>query len=246
MNIGKLAMAMAAGALVASDSAAELSQSEVDRLVDAEVLACVHQEDFEAEEASLRRRGATDAMLSHGYYEAMKRTKDATARSPDAERFQSAMAGFLSVAGEGQLTNLLHIASTATNQHSVADAIYAYHRRDPLSRPLLDWCIGKVGDKGIHALVRSTIWNCFRKTLKESRAPLALKAQILKAARNGLSADPATVFAADRILEENDPAYVRSALRRRALQRMFETDAVSDNDALRRYFDVKIKEMDAR
>lgn len=244
MNSGRIAMAMAAGALVAS--AAELSQAEVDRLVDEEVMSCVHQEDFEAEEAALRRLGATDAMLAHGYCEVMKRTKDAPVRSLGSERFQAAMAGFLSVAVEGQLTNLLHIASTATNQHSVADAIYACHRREPLSRPLLDWCISLVGDKETHELVRSTVWNCLRKTLKGGNAPLALKARILKAARDGLSADPSTVFAADRILEENDPAYGRSALRRRALQRVSETDAVTNNNAMRQYFETKIKEMDAR
>lgn len=246
MNIGILAIAMAAGTAAASTPAAELSQAEVDRLVDAEVLACVHQEDFEAEEASLRRRGATDAMLAHGYCEVMKRTKDAPLRSPGAERFQAAMSGFVSVAEEGQLTNLLNIASIATNQHSVADAISAYHRREPLSLPLLDWCIVRVGDAGVHELVKSTIWNCLRRTLKDGHAPLALKARILEAARNGLSADPPTVFAADRILEDNDPAYGRSALRRRALQRMSETNAIPENDAMRRYFDDKLKEMDAR
>lgn len=226
MNIGILAVAMAAGTAAASDSAAVLSQAEVDRLVDAKALACVHQEDFEAEESSLRRRGATYAMLAHGYCEVMKRTKDAPLRTPYAERFQASMAGFMSVAVDGQLTNLLSIASTATNQHSVADAIAAYHRRDPLSLPLLDWCIGRVGDAGVHELVKSTIWNCLRRTLKDRHAQLTLKARILEAARKGLSADPSTVFAADRILEENDPAYGRSTLRRRALQRMFETDAV--------------------
>ena len=246
MNIGRHAIAMVAGALAASASVAGISQAEVDRLVDVKVLACVHQEDFDAEEDSLRRQGATDEMLAHGYCEALKRTKDAPMRSPDAEKFQAAMAGFVSVARECQLTNLLHIASTATNQHSVSDAIASYHRREPMSRPLMDWCLSRVGDTNVHEMVRSTIWNCFRKTLKTGRAPLAVKVRILGAARSGLSADPFTVFAADRILEENDPTYGRSALRRRTLQRMSETKDVFGNDAMRQYLDTKLKELDAR
>lgn len=246
MNMGRHAVVVAAGALAASASMAGLSQAEVDRLVDVKVLACVHQEDFDAEESSLRRQGVTDAMLAHGYCEVLNRTKNAPMQSPDAEKFQAAMDGFVSVAGEGQLTNLLHIASTAMNQHSVSDAIASYHRRDPVSRPLMDWCISRVGDTNAHEQVRSTIWNCFRKTLKAGRAPLAMKVRILGAAKSGLSADPFTVFAADRILEENDPSYGRSALRRRVLQRMSGAKVVSENDAMRQYFDTKLKELDAQ
>lgn len=138
MKIVMVAVLVSAMALASGVPSATLSQDEVDRLVDSEVLSCIHQEDFEDAEAALRRRGATDAMLAHGYFAAMDKTKDAPIGSLSAEKFQGAVHGFATVAPEGQLTNLLRIATAATNQHSVADAILAYHRRDPQSRELLE------------------------------------------------------------------------------------------------------------
>ena len=164
-------------------SAAPLSQEEVDRLVEAEVLPCVHQEDFEDAQSALRERGATDAMLAHGYCASLDKTKNAPVGSSDAERFHGALHGFAAVASECQLTNLLRIATAATNQHSVADAVLAYHRRDPLSRELMDWCVAAACADDGREWVKATAWNCIRKTIQNDKTPPALKVRLLEAAR---------------------------------------------------------------
>ena len=225
-----------------SASSAPLSQEEVDRLVEADILVCLHEEDFEDAQAALRERGATDAMLAHGYCAALDKTKDAPVGSSDAERFQGALHGFAAVASECQLTNLLRIATTATNQHSVADAVLAYHRRDPLSRELMDWCVAAACADDGREWVKATAWNCIRKTIQNDKTPPALKVRLLEAARRGLLSDVKSVFAADRILEENDSAYARSALRKRALRRISEMVDFPETGAVRRYFDAKMKE----
>lgn len=246
MSMTGFAIFLSAGLLAPLVPVAPLSQEEVDRLVDSDVLACLHQEDFDDAQAALRVRGATDAMLAHGYYVALDKTKDAPVGSPAAERFQGALHGFAAVASACQLTNLLLVATSATNQHSVADAVLACHRRDPLSRELLDWCMDRACADNGQELVKATVWNCIRNTLKDDRVLPAMRVRLLETARKGLLSDIRSVFAADRILEENDSAYAQSALRKMALRRVADMEGLSSDGAMRSYFDAKTKAVNAR
>ena len=118
-----------------------LTQEEVDRIVDNEIIMCEHEEDADAIEKSLKERGATDEMLAHGYYFVMEKTKNAEKGSLDSEKFHSAAFGFANVASGPMLTNLLTVAKASTNDLDVSDAILAYHGREPGSRSLLRWCM---------------------------------------------------------------------------------------------------------
>ena len=140
---GRFYWAIATIGFVAASTAAfgALTQAEVDRIVDNEILMCEHEEDAEAIEKSLKERGATDEMLAHGYYFVMEKTQNAEKGSLDSEKFHSAVFGFANVASGPMLTNLLAVAKASTNDLDVSDAILAYHGREPGSRSLMRWCM---------------------------------------------------------------------------------------------------------
>ena len=91
---GRFYWAIATIGFVAASTTAfgALTQEEVDRIVDNEIIMCEHEEDADAIEKSLKERGATDEMLAHGYYFVMEKTKNAEKGSLDSEKFHSAAA----------------------------------------------------------------------------------------------------------------------------------------------------------
>lgn len=213
-----------------------VSQEEVLRIVDAQILQCEHDEDATLMEADLRRRGATDDMLAHGYSTVMFKTKDAPKNSVDSAKFQSAVCGFSRIAGIGQLTNLLQIASSTTVDVNSSLAIRCMHLRAPFSRPLLHWCITE-SCKTNSPEVTSAIWTCLDKTLKVANLPEDIRHDILKCARKGIGGSPLSAFAADRILAEHEPTYRNSALRRQVASRIVALKGVPMTDVVRRHFE---------
>ena len=97
---GRFYWAIATIGFVAASTTAfgALTQAEVDRIVDNEIIMCEHEEDAAAIEKSLKERGATGEMLAHGYYFVMEKTKNAEKGSLDSEKFHSAAFGFANVA----------------------------------------------------------------------------------------------------------------------------------------------------
>ena len=197
-----------------------LSQDDVDRIVDTEILMYEHDEDFQAAEKSLVDKGVTRAMLAHGYYSAMVKTMNAERGSLEAEKFHSAVFGYVESADETQLTNLLTIASSTTNERSVSKAIYSFHARSPLSRPLIQWCVKKLESEDCQKSVRYDIMACMEKSMKQPNVPLELKAKVLSCARKVVLTDPLSAFVADRILSSHEEGYATSDLRKRAAHRI--------------------------
>ena len=223
---------------VAASTAAfgEISQAEVDRIVDSEILMCEHEEDAGAIEKSLKERGATDEMLAHSYYFVMAKTQNAERGSLNSEKFHSAVFGFANVASGPMLTNLLNVAKVSTNDLDVSDAILAYHGREPSSRFLMRWCITEAS-KTNSSEVTSAIWTCLDKTMKEANPPEDLRRDILECARKGLGGSPLSAFAADRILAVHEPTYRNSALRKQVAARIIATKGIPMTDVVRRHFE---------
>lgn len=214
-----------------------LSQDEVDRIVDTELLMYEHDEDFQSAEKSLIANGVTKAMLAHGYYSAMVKTMNADRRSLDAEKFHAAVFGYVGSADETQLTNLLTIASATTNEISVSKAICSFHARSPLSRPLIQWCVKKLASEDCRKRVRYDIMSCLEKSMKQPDVPPEFKTNILSCARKVVLTDPLSAFVADRILNNHDDGYATSDLRMRAAHRISTLKDDEMTDVVRRHFD---------
>lgn len=215
-----------------------ISQEDVDRIVDAEILMYEHDEDFQAAEKSLVDKGVTRAMLAHGYYSAMVRTMNAERGSLEAEKFHSAVFGYVQSADETQLTNLLTIASSTTNERSVSKAICSFHARSPLSRPLIQWCVKKLVSEDCQKSVRYDIMACMEKSMKQPNVPLELKAKVLSCARKVVLTEPLSAFVADRILSSHEEGYTTSDLRKRAAHRISTLKDDVMPDVVRRHFEV--------
>ena len=221
-----------------------LTQSEVDHVVDAEILMCEHEEDANAIEKSLRERGATDEMLAHGYYCVVAKTQNAKKGSLDSEKFHSAVFGFANVASGSMLTNLLTVAKSSTNVLDVTDAILAYHGREPGSGPLLRWCIGEASQTDCPRHLRATIWGCLAKSMRMSELPRDIRDDVLRFSRKGVLGDPMSAFEADRILCAHDPQYAKSMLRKQASSRILSLDDGMVPAEVKGYFEALAKEAD--
>ena len=114
---GRFYWAIATIGFVAASTTAfgALTQAEVDRIVDNEILMCEHEEDAAAIEKSLKERGATGEMLAHGYYFVMEKTKNAEKGSLDSEKFHSAAFGFANVASGTMLICLMRLRPLLTS-----------------------------------------------------------------------------------------------------------------------------------
>ena len=219
-----------------------LSQEDVNRIVESELLMYEHDEDFQSAEKALMDGGVTKSMLAHGYYSSMLKTMNGGSGSLDSQKFQSAAYGFRGVATDGQLTNLLQIATFATNGLSAADAIEMYHSRCPLSCDLINWCTNEVVKGSCSGCVKSTIWSCFEKTMAIKGLPTGVRNKILTCAKVSLSRDPQTVFLADKLLVAHDHQYKISLMRRQVMARIAALRNVRMSDVVRRYFEDNSKE----
>ena len=220
-----------------------LTQIEVDRIVDNEILMCEHDEDADAIESVLKGRGATDDMLAHSYYLAMSKTYNAKNGSLDSEKFHSAVFGFANVARGTLLTNLLNVATASTNDLNISDAIMAYHGREPSSRFLLQWCINKASLTNCSTQVHATIWGCLAKSMIMNDLPIDIRDDILRFSRKRLFADPASAFEADRILCVHDPLYAKSLLRKQVASRILLLSDEMVSAAVKHYFKGVSKEV---
>jgi hypothetical protein len=243
---GRFYWAIATIGFVAASTTAfgALTQEEVDRIVDNEIIMCEHEEDADAIEKSLKERGATDEMLAHGYYFVMEKTKNAEKGSLDSVKFHSAAFGFANVASGPMLTNLLTVAKASTNDLDVSDAILAYHGREPGSRSLLRWCMDEASLTNCPKHVHATIWGCLAKSMRMSDLPRDVKGDILRFSRERVLADPMSAFEADRILCVHDPLYAKSALRKQASSRVLSLADGTVSDEVKRYFETLAKEVD--
>ena len=221
-----------------------LTQTEVDRIVDNEILMCEHEEDADAIENSLKERGASDEMLALGFYFVMAKTQNAEKGSLDSEKFHSAMFGFANVASGFMLTNLLNVAKASTNELDVSDAILAYHGREPGSRFLLRWCMDEASQTNCPRHVHATIWGCLAKSMRMSDLPGDVRDDILRFSRKGVLGDPMSVFEADRILCAHDPSYSKSLLRKQIASRILSLGDGKVAAPVKRYFEALGKEVD--
>jgi hypothetical protein len=243
---GRFYWAIATIGFVAASTTAfgALTQEEVDRIVDNEIIMCEHEEDADAIEKSLKERGATDEMLADGYYFVMEKTKNAEKGSLDSEKFHSAAFGFANVASGPMLTNLLTVAKASTNDLDVSDAILAYHGREPGSKSLLQWCMDEASQTNCPKHVHATIWGCLAKSMRMNDLPRDIKGDILRFSRKRVLADPMSAFEADRILCVHDPLYAKSALRKQASSRVLSLADGTVSDEVKRYFETLAKEVD--
>ena len=229
---GKFYWAIAMISFVAASTAAfgALTQVEVDRIVDNEILMCEHEEDADAIEKPLKDRGATDEMLAHGYYFVMEKTKNAEKGSLDSEKFHSAAFGFANVASGPML--------------DVSDAILAYHGREPGSRSLMRWCMDEASLTNCPRHVHATIWECLSKSMRMADLPGDVRDDILRFSRKGVLGDPMTAFEADRILCVHDPLYSKSLLRKQVASRILSLGDGMVAPSVKRYFEAFGKEVD--
>ena len=243
---GKFYWAIATIGFVAASTAAfgALTQAEVDRIVDNEILMCEHEEDADAIEKSLKERGASDEMLAHGYYFVMAKTQNAEKGSLDSEKFHSAVFGFANVASGFMLTNLLNVAKASTNELDVSDAILAYHGREPGSRFLLRWCMDEASQMNCPRHVHATIWSCLAKSMRMSDLTGDVRDDILRFSRKGVLGDPMTAFEADRILCVHDPLYSKSLLRKQVASRILSLGDGKVAAPVKHYFEALGKEVD--
>ena len=243
---GRFYWAIATIGFVAASTTAfgALTQEEVDRIVDNEIIMCEHEEDADAIEKSLKERGATGEMLAHGYYFVMEKTKNAEKGSLDSEKFHSAAFGFANVASGPMLTNLLTVAKASTNDLDVSDAILAYHGREPGSRSLLRWCMDEASLTNCPRHVHATIWECLSKSMRVVDLPGDVRDDILQFSRKGVLGDPMTAFEADRILCVHDPLYSKSLLRKQVASRILSLGDEVVTPLVKHYFEAFGKEVD--
>lgn len=215
----------------------EISQQEVDHIVDSEILMCEHDEDAENIEADLKGRGATEDMLAQGYSSAIRKTLNAPSGSLESEKFHSAVFGFAKVAKSSVLTNLLQVATSSTNDLNASEAILAYQGRDPSSRALMQWCMKEASRTNCQKRVHAAIWECLGKGMRMTELPKDVKEDILSVARMGVLGNPMTAFEADHILVEHDPLYVTSLLRKRAISRIGSLGKGETSKVVKQYFE---------
>lgn len=223
-----------------------ISQEDVDRIVDTEILMYEHDEDFQAAEKSLVDKGVTRAMLAQGYYSSMIKAMNAERGTSECEKFQAAAYGFRCAATDVQLTNLLHIAEVATNALSVSEVVEVYHARAPLSSELINWCTNRVAKGQCPDLVKSTIWNCLEQSMAMKEISVDAKNAVLGCSLASLYKDPQSVFRADKILSQYDPEYKTSQLRKRVLARIGTLKDAEMSEVARRYFGVVTKEVEGK
>lgn len=233
----KYAIATLIGVVILRVAGASIFQNEVDFVVTNDILRCVHDEDVEFAEAELKRQGASNEMIARAYYSAVQRTKNAQRFSDEAAMFQSAAYGFSKIADIHQLTNLLWIAETSTNDCNAVTAVTAFYSRHPSSLEFVRWGVGALRGTNSTSRVKSTVWALFSKTMQSPELRSDVRSAIMEQARNAMSGNLVDMFYADHILSENDRHYRDGKLRRQMMQRAIkERDMNGVDQTIRKYF----------
>lgn len=223
------------------DGKKAMTQEEVDRIVDTELLMYEHAEDFQLAEKALIDRGVTKSMLAHGYYASLVKTMNAETGSLESQKFQSAIYGYIESADDSQITNLLAIASAATNEKIVSKVIRSYYRRSPLSGPLIRWCSDKLASTNCQERIRYDILSCFESSMKMPAVPPSIRDDILSCAHKSVLTDPMSVLVADRILCDYEKGYEASDLRKMVVGRIMSLKNREVPDVVKRRFDALLK-----
>lgn len=217
--------------------AQSISQEEVDSFVDNGILMCIHDDDALEFENSIKERGATNEMLAQAYLAVAHKTKNAVRGSTEAGKFSAAVGGFVNCADNSQLTNLLQIAESTTNELSATDALLTFCNKVPCSRDFVTWGDMMLQSTDVTLYVKSSIWEKLDTAYKANDATMEIKTNILSIARKSLTSDPSSVFYADRILAENDPLYRDGGQRKQIANEIISRkDTIGMNPTIKAYF----------
>ena len=192
------------------------SKSELDRLIDERVLLyesgdIEHGDGDIAQGAieALRKEGVTDYEIVESMAKCLRRDMNCPKEKAGCVRANAAMWWIAELGNQNQMSNLLYVAQTATNQLSAGSAILAYYRgvkdkerflKDAL--PLLERS---------HRVKRS-IWWCLMEEAKGT-----MRERIVAIASEKANEGYDNLYYADLILEKWKPGYADSQERRKLI-----------------------------
>ena len=192
-----------------------IDQKKVDRVVDEEIALYYHHEDAASAIEALKKEGATQEMLVSSFAKILRRDLNSGLDEPANVRMNSAIYWFGEMASQDQLTNLVFVAETATNNHA-RTALFAYHRHCRDKARFVEICRSCLRQKKMEPL-HWGIWNCLEQELNGPH-----RESVLKVAMENVSESDLRVLYADRLLVRTRPEYKKSFLRKAALKRILE------------------------
>lgn len=135
-----------------------MTQEELDKIVEQEVLMFEHHEDSQSViEHLITVDGVSKVQLADSFVNVALRHMNAPVTSESGHACNGALYSLGEFANEGQLTNLLFVAMNSTNLNAQT-ALTAYHVRKPRSIEFLNLTADFLARKDIGVNEKSTAW----------------------------------------------------------------------------------------
>ena len=192
----------------------KLSKSELDRIIEERILLYTHPDDAQGAIEALKKKGVTDYEIVESMAKCLRRDMNCPKEEVGCARADSAMWWIAELGDQNQMSNLLYVAQTATNQLSAGSAILAYHGgvkdkerflKDAL--PLLERSYR----------LKSAIWWCL---MEEAKGPM--RERIVSIATEKVDKGDVNVYYADLVLAKWKPGYADSAKRREVIRSLLD------------------------
>ena len=172
----------------------KLSKSELDRIIDERVLLYMHRDVARGAIEALRKEGVADYEIVESMAKCLRRDMNCPKEKVGCARADSAMWWIAELGDQNQMSNLLYVAQTATNQLSAGSAILAYHGGVKDKERFLNDAIPLL-ERSYR--LKSAIWWCL---MEEAKGPM--RERIVAIASEKANEGYDNLYYADLILEK--------------------------------------------
>lgn len=202
------------------------TQDEFDIIVEREMFKFIHGRDWQSAVSFWKKKGVTDDMFVKSYIKIAKQNMDAPEGSEAHRKCVWSITNGIRVhASQGQLTNLVEIATKARMDDMRTAAISAYYDRTQGTSEFLDFAESVLEGPNVTVAVASNVFRGLSMDLKGLKPEShERRARILGLARRQIERGGGGIVSADVLLERNDPAYSKSLLRKKAVRSILSPD----------------------
>lgn len=201
----------AVSTMLIADGVDKISQAEIDRVVNEEVLLSLHPDDAQDSINYLKEHGASNRDIADAIARVLRENHNAPRDEEGSIKSNSAIHWLEVLGDQNQITNLLFVAQVSTNVHASL-AIRAYYRRTDNKRGFVDAAENLLLRRDMDQL-KSTVW-----CLLEKEAEGPQKERVLAIANGKLRGDFIDFYHADIILSRWQDGYVDGMLRKKILK----------------------------
>ena len=200
-----------ASAVSIAEEVVRITQSEIERVVDEEVLLSLHPDDARASIDYLREQGAGNRDIADAIVRILRENYNAPKDEEGSVKANSAIHWLEVLGDQNQMSNLLFVAQVSTNVHA-SSAIRAFYRRTANKREFVDAAENLLSRPRMDQL-KSTVWDLLE---KEAEGPQ--RARVVAIANSRLRSGFIDFYNADIILSRWQNGYADGILRKKLLK----------------------------